>query len=113
MGNTGGLVGVRVLAQNKIVLFSELALKDSRNKAPSDIIGVWSEERSLRKRDRTGVELGVRVHGTETHCLATRDGALMGENRTHKAEKGQRYLWRGHNEGRGVPISSPPTKVVK
>jgi len=100
VGNAGGLVGIRVLAQNKTVRFGELVLEGSRNKAPSDIIGVWGEERSLRKRDRTGVELGVRVHGTKTHCLATRDGALMGEGRAHKAEKGQGYLWRGHDGGR-------------
>ena len=99
MGNAGGLVGVGVLAQNKIVRFSVLVLEGIRNKAPSDVIGVC-EERSLRKRDRIGVELGVRVHGTKTHCLATRDGALMGESRAHKPKKGQGYLWRGHDGGR-------------
>lgn len=101
VSDTGGLVRVRVLAQNKTVLFSELILEGIGNEAPSDIIGVWSEERILRRRDRTRMELGVRVHGTKTHCLATRNGALVGKNRAHKPKKGQRYLWRGHNEGRG------------
>jgi hypothetical protein len=38
--DTGGLVGVRVLAQGKAVIFRVLVSKDIGNKAPSDVIRV-------------------------------------------------------------------------
>jgi hypothetical protein len=89
MGDASGLVRVRVLAQGKTVISGMLFPEERRNKVPSDLIRVRIKEGRHCRGDRAGVELGVRVHRTKTHGLATRNWALMGKSGAQKADKGQ------------------------
>jgi hypothetical protein len=47
MGDTSGLVGVRVLAQSKTVVPGELVFEERGNEAPGNLIRVCIGERSL------------------------------------------------------------------
>ena len=72
MGDTIGLVGVRVVAQGKTVDSRELVAEERRNKAPSNLIRVRTGGGTPCRGDRkcAGVEVVVRVHRIKSNGLA-------------------------------------------